>query len=233
MMKRIAKSPFAARCASFCIRLYLRILGATIRQEIEDRAQFDKALAQGRGVVLVFWHGRLMATPFLRALTQADVYMLISNHRDGDIIADGVRGFGIKFIRGSAANPKKPDKSKQGASAVAQSIAALNDGGVVGVTPDGPRGPGEKVQPGALRVAQMSGAAIVPVGASVSRGRRMKSWDRFLVAAPFSRFCYVAGEPIRIPETSSGAELESLRAELEDRLIAVTARADAMAGRNP
>jgi lysophospholipid acyltransferase (LPLAT)-like uncharacterized protein len=231
MFKRVAKSAFAARLASVLIGLYLRLLGATARNRVVDCAHFYAALAEGRGVIIAFWHGRLMTAPFMRELTQADVYMLISNHRDGEIIANGVRGFGLKFIRGSAANPKKPDKSKQGASAVAQMIAALESGQVVGITPDGPRGPGEKIHPGALKVAQLSGAPIVPVGASASRGKHMKSWDRFLVAGLFSRLCYITGEPIRVSEKMDASELEIQRVTLEERLLAATARADELAGR--
>ena len=108
---------------------------------------------------MAFWHGRLMMAPMVRRQTDRRVFMLISNHRDGEIIANGVKSFGVEFIRGSTADPKKPEKNKNGASAIAQMIVcAFKGGNIVGITPDGPRGPGERSQKGVIRLAQMSGA---------------------------------------------------------------------------
>ncbi|WP_375211125.1 lysophospholipid acyltransferase family protein, partial [Hyphococcus sp.] len=122
-------------------------------------------------------------------------------------------------------------KNKSGASAIAQMAAALRENAIVGFTPDGPRGPGETLKPGVIRLAQMSGAPIIPAAYSVSRGKRLSTWDRFLLAAPFSRGYYVAGAPITVPAEASGETLDRIRADVEAALIAVTREADALAGR--
>lgn len=231
MFKSLIKSPAVTAMAVFLIRLYLRLLDATSSKSIVGRDRFDAAQAHGRGVVLVFWHGRLMLAPFIRRETDVDVHMLISLHRDGEIIARAVDGFGIKFIRGSSANPRKPEKSKHGASAVAKMLEALKKGDIVAITPDGPRGPAETVQDGALRIAQRSGAAILAGGLSSSRGPWLKSWDRFLLAAPFTRLTYVAAEPMFIPKDATDETIENCRRDLQSRLAAVTAQADEIAGR--
>ena len=231
MFKSFLKSPTSAAIAAFLIRLYLRLLNATSSKTIVGRDRFDVALAQGRGVILVFWHGRLMLAPFIRHETDADVHMLISLHRDGEIIARAVDGFGIKFIRGSSANPRKPGKSKHGAAAVAAMLSALENGDIVAITPDGPRGPAETVQEGALRIAQRSGAAILAGGISSSRGPHLKSWDRFLMATPFTRLTYVAGEPLFIPKDATDEMIENFRHDLQNRLVEATAKADQIAGR--
>lgn len=232
MLKRFAKSAFAAKIASFLVSGYIRLVHGTSRWEFIGREHFDAAAATGKGVILVFWHGRLLMAPTVRGETDKRVFMLISAHRDGEIIANGVKSFGVEFIRGSAANPKKPQKNKSGASAIAQMTVALKEGHVVGVTPDGPRGPREKVQKGVIRLAQMTGATILPAAYSASRGARLNSWDRFLLAAPFSRGAYVAGPAIQISAENDPETVERARRNVENALLSVTHEADALVGRD-
>ncbi|WP_425409712.1 lysophospholipid acyltransferase family protein [Hyphococcus sp.] len=222
------------RIAAFLIGAYIRLVYGTSRWRMNGVDHFETAAAEGKGVILAFWHGRLLMAPAIRRETDRRVFMLISAHRDGEIIARGVRSFGVEFIRGSASNKQKPGKEKQGASAIARMAAALNDGDVVGFTPDGPTGPAEKVKPGIIRLAQLSGAPIIPAAYAVSSGKHLKTWDRFLLAAPFSKGYYEAGEAIRVSAGADEKEREMRRAELEAALRAVTARADALAkgGRN-
>lgn len=231
MLKRLMKSPLAMRAASALIGFYIRLVYGTSRWTLSGLEHFDSAIAEGKGVILTFWHGRLLMAASVRQETDRPVYMLISAHRDGEIIARGVSSFGVNFIRGSAASPNKPGKNKSGASAIAQMLAALEEGSIVGFTPDGPTGPGEQAKPGVIRLAQMSGAPIIPAAYSISRGRRLSTWDRFLLAAPFSKGYYVAGAPIRVPRDADAETCERLRAELETALKTVTEDADARAGR--
>lgn len=232
MLKRLARSAIAMRLLSSMIGGYIRLVDATSRWTVVGRAHVGEAEAAGKGVILAFWHGRLLMAAAIRRETDRRVYMLISAHRDGEIIARGVSGFGVDFIRGSAANPDKPGKNKSGASAIAQMLGALEEGAIVGFTPDGPRGPGERAKPGVIRLAQMSGAPIIPAAYSVSRGKRLSTWDRFLLAAPFSKGYYVAAAPIHVPADADGQAREDLRKQLEAALTAVTAEADRRAGRN-
>ena len=231
MLKRFAKSRFAASLAATLIGAYIRLVIGTTRWTLVDREHFDEAARGGKGVIFAFWHGRLMLSPRLCKETERQVFMLISANRDGEIIANAVKSFDLSFIRGSAANPKKPGKNKRGAPAVTQMIAALENGDIVGLTPDGPRGPGEKVQAGIIKLAQMSGSPIVPAGISVSGGRRLSTWDGFLLAVPFSRGYVVGGRPITVGPENSGETVESARRNVEKALSGVTQRADALAGR--
>ncbi len=231
MLRKFLKSDFAAKAASGLITAYIRLVHGASRWDYLGFQHFEEAAAKGKGVILAFWHGRLLMVPMVRAKTDRRVFMLISAGRDGEIITRGVAPFGVEFIRGSAANPRKPDANKNGASAIAQMAAALKEGNVVGVTPDGPRGPGEKVQKGVIRLAQMSGAPILPAAYSVSRGKKLGSWDRFLLAAPFSRGVYLAGPAIEAPVENTPEAVETTRRKLENALLNVTREADALAGR--
>lgn len=231
VFKRLTKSGLAAGAAAFLVGAYIRMIRATSRRRIVGKEHLDEAAAAGKGVILAFWHGRMLLAPTVRDLIDGRFFMLISVHRDGEIIARAVKSFGVEFIRGSAANPKKPDRDKGGASATAQMIAVLRDGHVVGVTPDGPRGPCEKAQAGVIRLAQLSGAPILPVGFSSSRGRRLETWDRFLLSRPFSRCAGVAGPAIWLSPENDPAAVESARRRVENALQTVTQLADRIAGR--
>jgi len=231
MLKRLTKSAIVMRIAAALIGAYIRLVHATSRWTVTGFEHFEAAGEEGKGVILAFWHGRLLMAPAVRRETDKRVFMLISAHRDGEIIAQGVKGFGVEFIRGSASSKKKPGKEKRGASAIAQMIAVLEGGDVVGFTPDGPTGPGERVKPGVIRLAQLSGAPIVPAAYSVSGGARLKTWDRFLLAAPFSKGYYHAGKAIHVPAGADDAAREQLRVEVEAALQEVTAHVDRLAGR--
>lgn len=230
MLKRLMKSRIAGKIASFLIGAYIHFVHATSSWTIIGVEQAERAADRGNGVVVVFWHGRLMMAPVMRKQTARRFFMLISAHRDGDIITDSVKSFGLEFIRGSTANPKKRHGDKGGIVASAKMLEVLSEGHIVGMTPDGPRGPRERVQAGAIRIAQHARAPIAPVAVSVSRGRLMKSWDRFLIAWPFSRCTVIVGPVIEPPPENDTAMVESVRQSVENALISLTEEADAMTG---
>ena len=84
MLKRLYRSTFAMRLASLCIGAYIRLVQATSRWTVEGFEHFDDAAGEGHGVILAFWHGRLLMAPAVRGKTDRRVFMLISAHRDGE-----------------------------------------------------------------------------------------------------------------------------------------------------
>lgn len=233
LSKRLLKSAIAGRVASRFIAAYIGAVGKTSKSEFIGRENADALLASDKGFILAFWHARLLMGPAIRGETDKKAYMLISNHRDGDLIAEAVRGFGVELIRGSAADPKKPEKNKSGASAIGEMLAALEAGGVVGMTPDGPRGPAQTAKIGAVKLAAFSGVPILPAAYSASRGPRLGSWDRFLLAAPFSRLAFAARPPIHVERDASPEALEQARRKLEMELNLAAMIADEAVGRAP
>lgn len=231
IIRRAVRSRLAGRLASGAIAAYIRLVEATSRADYIGREHADALLASDRGFILAFWHSRLLMGATVRRETQRPVFMLISAHRDGEIIANAVKGFGVHLIRGSAADPKKPEKNKSGAPAIAAMIAALDAGAIVGMTPDGPRGPAQVAKIGAIKLAAFSGAPILPAAYSASRGPRLETWDRFLLAAPFSRLAFAARPPIHVERNADAAALEQARAALESELTAAARMADEAAGR--
>lgn len=233
LLKRAAASSFVGAIASALIAVYIWLVFRTSRWTYIGREHGERLQQEDEGFIVAFWHQRLLLGASVRRETERRVFMLISAHRDGEIIANAVRPFGIELIRGSAANPKKKFKEKSGAPALAQMIAALKEGGVVGFTPDGPRGPRGVAQKGVIRLAQLSGAPILPAAYSASPGRFLGTWDRFLLAFPFSRGCFVAAPPIRIPRDAPPEQIEEARQMLQNALTEAAARADAEVGQSP
>lgn len=233
VLKAFVRSRPVQRLISLALAGYIALVGATTRWTFVDREEADKLNAGDKGFIIAFWHNRLLMGAVLRRFTRKRVFMLSSNHPDAEIIVDAARRMGVEFIRGSSANPKKREKAKGGAGALAQMIGAVREGGVVCITPDGPRGPREIAHVGIVKLAQFTGAPILPGAYSVTRGRFLKTWDRFLLPYPFGKGWYV-GEPA-IPAPAPGApesEVETARQALAAALTRAAQRADALAGRS-
>jgi hypothetical protein len=145
--------------------------------------------ASGGGVVVAIWHGQML--PLVAHHRDQGVAVLISEHRDGEIIARVVRAFGYATVRGST--------SRGGGRALLELVGVLRRGREVCVTPDGPRGPRHAFAPGALIAAQRAGVPLVGVVAHVDRRWQLGSWDRFEIPKPFARITVAYGEPTPVP----------------------------------
>ena len=153
--------------------------------------------------------------------------MLISLSPDGEAVARAISHLGLKSVRGSGANKKKAKKDKGGARAVAEAVRLLKTGTAVCITPDGPRGPAEVVSPGAVLIAQRAEVPILPYALAARPVIRLNSWDRFMIAFPFTRGAIVFGEPV---QTSRDMAPDTLCKLLQQRLDAATRRANALVG---
>lgn len=112
--------------------------------------------------------------------------------------------------------------------ALAQAVSQLKQGGDLAMTPDGPRGPAEVVQPGVIFMAKKSGAALVPTGISAKPCKRIRSWDKHLIPYFFARATICFGEPIYVPADSDEAQEEALRLTLENAIRAQEDRAESL-----
>lgn len=203
---------------------YIRLAHASGRWE-SVRDEIPRRLWDlGQPFILCFWHGRLLMMPYCWE-RQRPIHMLISRHRDGQLIAHTVRHFGITTITGSS--------TRGGAAALRTMLKALQAGECVGITPDGPRGPRMRASDGIVTVARLSGAPIVPAAYGIDRRRVLATWDRFVVPWPFARGVIAWGEPIHVPRDADAGVLEAARRQVEDGLNAVTAEADALCGCAP
>lgn len=201
------------------IRAYLGLVRTTILRE--ERIMGD--LQQGKKVVIAVLHQRMFGViGYARRFSRFAVGAIISQSRDGDIIAEVVSRLKFHPVRGSS--------SKGGKEALDGLIHYLADHQAAVHAVDGPRGPKGVVKAGIIRIAQRSGALIHPVYISPARAWILKSWDRFLIPKPFSTVQIRWGEPLEVPEHLNAEDFESLRREIEERLLANHARDDLAMG---
>ncbi|MCC6245733.1 MAG: lysophospholipid acyltransferase family protein [Gemmatimonadaceae bacterium] len=175
------------RTAMWAGTMVLRVLGATWRVRVSGREALLARDARAPRVVYTLWHGQML--PILFAHRQR-TGVLISEHRDGEIIAGVVSAFGFFGIRGST--------TRGGARALLACVRALHDGADVAITPDGPRGPIHSYAPGALVVAFRARADVVSIVAHVDRCWRLSSWDAFVIPKPFARITIRYGAPMTL-----------------------------------
>lgn len=212
----------------FVAAQYIRLVNLTTRWRIINDRVVPDLLGQGRAVIFVTWHGRLMMVPCAWPGT-TPLHLLASRHGDGEMIARAMRHFGMIMVRGSTHRPER-QRDKGGAAAMREMLASLKQGHSVGITPDGPRGPAMRLSAGVVALARLSGAPIVPVAVCPGRYYVLDTWDRFHFALPFSKGAIVIGDPITIERKIDGPAQEAARRQVEAALMEVTERADQMTG---
>jgi lysophospholipid acyltransferase (LPLAT)-like uncharacterized protein len=187
--------------------------GKTIRWDFVGEENLLRARgSEGGPVIFAFWHGRML--PLLYAHRSRGIQILISQHRDGEIIARIARRFGCGAVRGST--------TRGGREAIFGMGRLAQEGADLAVTPDGPHGPREVVQRGVILLGQRSGLPIVPLAGGGDADKCLSSWDRFRIPRPFHRCRIMYGEPMRVDRRASPEKMEELRLELERRLKAIS-----------
>jgi lysophospholipid acyltransferase (LPLAT)-like uncharacterized protein len=149
-----------------------------------------------------------------------EFHMLISQHADGQLIAQVIQRLGLKVVAGS---------SSRGAAAAVLHLIQLGRDNHLGITPDGPRGPRRRVQMGVVFLAARTGLPIVPLGFGYARAWRTGSWDCMALPRPFSRVIGVSMPPIRVPSDANKKQLEAYRQQVEQAMHAASRWAQELA----
>ncbi|MDH3234262.1 MAG: lysophospholipid acyltransferase family protein [Alphaproteobacteria bacterium] len=227
LAKRLAKSKAALAVACWLLARYIRLVELTSRWTLHGTEAMQDMSGRDAPFIATFWHGRMVMMPgaWRRIGSGRPLRMLISMHRDGLMISRVISHLGIDTIAGSS--------SRGGRAALQALFKTLRDGGFVGITPDGPRGPRMHASPGVATVASRMSVPVFTVSYSATRRRLFKSWDRFLLPLPFGRVVVVMKGPIEVPHNASAAALEDIRARIEDALNEATREADRACGHTP
>lgn len=187
--------PWRSRLTLFLGKGVLGALARTWRFRVVNGERVQDLRAAGQPFIFSLWHGHLL--PLLWFHKRQSVSILISEHRDGELIARTAQWLGYGLIRGSTTHGAE--------RALLSLVRELESGREVAITPDGPRGPARTFAPGALIAAQRSRSPILPVAAAADRAWRLGSWDRFVIPKPFARITVAYGDPTMVDAASARA----------------------------
>ena len=162
MVKYIAGFKLTQLLISLLGSLYVLFVYKTSTIELKNRKNIDRLFKKKESFIYAFWHDQLLMCP-LTWQSEFEIKVLISKHRDGDIIARLISKLGFKAIRGSTHKSGKT-KNKGGLTSARQMIKSLKNGISIGISPDGPKGPRHKVSDGILSISRLSNSSILPVG---------------------------------------------------------------------
>jgi lysophospholipid acyltransferase (LPLAT)-like uncharacterized protein len=199
--------------------MLVALLCRTYRYHVEDRSGFLGSEYPLEPVVMLMWHNRILSMPtiFKRCYPKKrrkGLLVLTSTSRDGAILGEFVKSFGIGAVRGSS--------SRRGLVAFLDLARKLNDGFDVCISPDGPRGPKYVLGPGAVLLSQRCNAPLLPFTVEYHSCWRLKSWDAFAIPKPFSRIDVTLETVLRVNKTQTDEEFELERQRIEKILLEQT-----------
>jgi len=189
-----------------------------VNHEVVLQAAKDK-----QPLILTSWHNRLMMMPFItqkpkKLYTSYRVMTLVSKHGDGRFVGKVMEKFGMIAIYGSSKDGRKASRGIDFAS-MKGILNSLKSGISLGITPDGPRGPNQKINGEIVNIARISGAKILPISYSASRFKKLNTWDSFYIPLPFSTLCFYFDEvAFVVPKDANKTEIKKIQIAVEERM---------------
>ncbi len=204
----------------FC--LYVWLVGKTTRWESPGLQKFYSTLEKDKSLIMISWHGRIAMLPYFWD-NRCTLRALVSLHRDGKLIINVLRSFGIEIIGGST--------NKNAFGAAMALMRTLNNNNSIAIIPDGPRGPSMQLTMSPLYYARKTGKPIVGIGYSIKGSKILaKSWDSLMIPPLFSKGIFYATEPYYIPKNATKEDMEKYRLQIEENLNNLTHEADKKMG---
>jgi len=196
---------FAALLGTTAVRAWMDTLDYRVLFYDPD---VDPASPRCRGQkIYVFWHEYILFPFAMRG--NCSLAMLLSRHRDAEVLSYAARHMGFDFVRGST--------NRGGAAALRQLLDKSRQMHLA-ITPDGPRGPRRQLTPGAIYLASKLGIPLVAMGIGYDRPWRLPSWDRFAVPRPSSRARCILSPELHVPADLDRGGLEHFRLKTEQLL---------------
>lgn len=199
-------------CAPWLGARLIRFIALTQRTRVYGEEKVQQLWRSGQQVILSTWHDQLLM--MVTVYHGPGAKILISQSRDGELIARTVAYFGQEAVRGSS--------SRGGRAAFRELLKLAEQQTDLAVTPDGPKGPRHQLKDGVVQLARLSGRPVVPLAYVTSRGHRFASWDRFLLPCPFAHGVYLFGDPVFLERH---ADLEQCRQRLQEAMEQTHAQA--------
>ena len=226
--------PLGLRVLAGGINTYLRAIKLSSHHVVENVAPVQKLQSDGKPMIILLWHERTFQVTSITSFCPRQLHALTSRSRDGAIIGNVMRSFGMANIQGSgtgvAAN-KGTNPRKRGAQAYRAMLQVLRRGESVIATADVPPGPARAAGPGMIHLAARSGAPIVPLGISRAHQYRIRnSWDQLRIPLPFGKLAMVFSDPIEIESDMSSARQAEIQTQISERITCAQGQAENLTG---
>ena len=204
--------PWMTRAISWPFELGLNAWMRTLQyRALFANESLDPIHSGGQPRIYLFWHESILFPLYLRG--NCNLSMLLSKHRDADLLERIAQRFGFGCVRGSTA---------RGGAQALRELAQRSASEHLTITPDGPRGPRRRMAPGPIYLASKLGMPIVVMGFAYSHPWRLRSWDRFAIPKPYSRARVVLSDEIIVPTNLDRDGVEWWRQLIEASLNALT-----------
>ena len=199
-------------------RGFLRLLTSTYRQQpVIGEEHIMPMIKSGAVSAPCYWHqNHILCSTYMREWVKRGYKMcfLVSGSVDGEVPARIIRSWGARVIRGSA--------NQSGALALRDQQRMMKNGYSIVTTVDGPSGPKLEVKTGAVLMARIADAPIVPIACAADRAWQMNTWDGFIIPKPFARVVVAIGEPYSIGPDVSLKKMESKRLAVQQKIMSMT-----------
>ena len=220
---RLKHSEFIVRIPALLISSFLRFCHVTTIWQREGMESLRADLAEGP-VLMLAWHERLLMAPVHWPASEGQVSILCANSLDGRLSAATHRRFGQVPIEMADNVPNL--------AASRRILRRVRAGTSIGMTPDGPCGPALAVKDAALDWARIMQRPVYAYAYATKRHRRMGTWDRMILALPFTRGAFVLKRlTVDVPRKADAAQICELRHHMVSLLNDATRRADHLASR--
>jgi lysophospholipid acyltransferase (LPLAT)-like uncharacterized protein len=206
--KKVLASPVASQLIYRSVCLY----GHTFRLKVENEAPWIEHLNNGGKILLCAWHQQFFsAIGYFKNYRGYSPHIMISPSKDGEIIANVAKQAGWHPIRGSS--------SRDGKKALRDLINKLKGTQLAAHIVDGPRGPIGRVKAGAIRLAHLTGAMVVPFYVFTERAWTFNSWDRFFIPKPSATVFLRFGDMVKFDIVHGDRDFEAQRRHLEQVML--------------
>lgn len=184
----------------YLVKYLLLLLGSTLKYRLNTPPPATPC-------IYVFWHRNIIPLMYLHR--NQNVAIIVSQSKEGEIIAGPTELLGYKTVRGS---------STRGGVRALHEFLKISDKYSLGVTPDGPLGPREILKKSVLFIAYHTQFPLIPMAVEIDREWLFSTWDLFRVPKPKSVIDVSYGEPVYIRDQNNlEQDLEKLQMAM-DRL---------------
>ena len=213
VIKRFSKTHIGQKLIGFLFYSITSLISRSIRWEYLVQNEKSNIFNSNKEYIFCCWHNKLFLGPHLLPRNRV-INALQSSHSDGMVTSLAFKYLGMNVILGSS--------KKGGMQAFRKMVKCIKLGESVAITPDGPKGPKEKVKEGIIKLAQITETSIIPLVWTTNKFKLINSWDNFVIPYPFSKGVYSFGKPIYVKKQINEYELETARLNLENEIKRLT-----------